>query len=236
MKPVIGVVPLYDEKKESIWMLPGYLEVLQACGALPFVLPFTESVDDVAQLAGLVDGILFTGGQDVDPSLYGQEPLPACGAPLPARDTLEDLLLDEAQARDLPIFGICRAIQFFNVHGGGTLWQDLATQHPTDPLLEHHMQPPYDRAVHRVTLVEGTPLQRLLGVSELGVNSYHHQGIRELAPELEPMARATDGIVEAVRNPAMRFAWAVQWHPELSWRADPRQQAIVQAFVDACRA
>lgn len=233
MKPVVGVCPLYDEDRESIWMLPGYLEVLQACGAIPLVLPFMRDRVDVAQAAGLVDGILFTGGHDIDPRLYGQRPIGACGPALPARDELECLLLDEACARDLPIFGICRGIQLFCARWGGTLYQDLPTQHPS--AVEHHAGPPYDRPAHRVELVPATPLRRLLGVPGMGVNSYHHQAICDLPTGLSPMARAQDGVVEAVWAPAMRFAWAVQWHPEFSWQRDPHQKRIVQAFVDACR-
>lgn len=121
-----------------------------------------------------------------------------------------------------------------NVLWGGALYQDLPSQRPSE--LVHRMRPPYDRVSHQVELVDGSPLRGLLGVSELGVNSYHHQGVRELAPGLEPMARAADGLVEAFRNPSMRFCWAVQWHPELSWRADPLQKRLVQAFVDVCAA
>lgn len=237
MKPVIGVTPLYDDERESIWMLPGYLDVLQACGALPLTLPFSDASEDIEQVMGLVDGILFTGGHDLDPRLYGEKPAVACVPVNSARDALELALLRAARDRDLPIFGICRGIQLFNVFWGGTLWQDIPSERspvPGAPALEHHMTPPYDRVAHDVTLVEGTPLQRLLGETKLGVNSYHHQGIRALAPGLETMARATDGLVEAVRARDMSFAWAVQWHPEFSWRADPRQRAIIQAFVSIC--
>lgn len=234
MRPVVGVCPLYDEERESFWMLPGYLEVLRACGALPLTLPLVDDVADVRQLTGMLDGVLLTGGHDIDPTLYGDERLAFCGPTLPARDRLEWLLLDEAAARDLPVLGICRGIQMLAVHDGGTLWQDLPTQLPSG--VSHHMSAPYDRVAHEVTLVEGSPLRRLLGVGTLGVNSYHHQAVRSLGPGLSPMAFAPDGVVEAVWEPGRRFVWGVQWHPEFSWQADPRERAIVQAFVDACQA
>ena len=117
-KPIIGVTPLYDIERESIWMLPGYLEVLTACGGLPVILPLEADGTDPQQLVDMCDGILFTGGQDVAPALYGQEPLPLCGECHEGRDKLEQALFKAAFQADLPIFGICRGMQFINVMMG----------------------------------------------------------------------------------------------------------------------
>lgn len=114
---------------------------------------------------------------------------------------------------------------------GGTLYQDLPAQRPSD--CDHHMAAPYDREAHKVSLPRGTPLAELLGKEEMGVNSCHHQAVRDLAPRLAPMALAPDGVTEAVYMPERRFVWGVQWHPEFSWRVDERSRKIFAAFTAA---
>lgn len=232
-KPVIGVVPLVDKERESLWMLPGYLEGLEAAGALPVILPLTEDRQALIQLMDSLDGLLFTGGQDVSPALYGETPLPQCGETCSRRDGMEQVLLELALAQDKPVLGICRGIQFLNAALGGTLYQDLPSQKPSD--LSHVMTPPYDQPVHRVDLIPGSPLEKLLGCRTLEVNSYHHQGVKDLAPGLAVMARATDGLTEGVWMPERRFVWAVQWHPEFSWKSQEASRRIFAALVQAAQ-
>lgn len=232
-KPVIGVVPLFDQERDSIWMIPGYLDMLVACGALPVILPLVSESREVERELDLVDGVLLTGGQDVSPVLYGERPIPECGTPFARRDLLDQELIRRCRATRTPLFGICRGIQILNVAYGGTLWQDLPTQRPSD--VGHAMEPPYDRVVHEVTLKAGSRLADTMGCGRLGVNSYHHQGVRDVAPGLEAVAWATDGLVEALCDPALDFMLAVQWHPELSWRVDAHQKHLVSAFVVAAR-
>ena len=180
MKKVIGLIPLYDEEKESYWMLPGYMKVIERCGALPVMLPLTEDTEELEQCLGMCDGLLLTGGHDVDPAVYGEEAIPECGQCCHTRDVMEAYLLKRAVETDLPVFGICRGIQSMNASLGGTLYQDLDTQHPSET--EHHMTPPYDRGVHKITVKEGSLLARMIGAGEHSVNSYHHQAVKELAP------------------------------------------------------
>ena len=118
-KPIIGVTPLFDQERDSYWMLPGYLEGLEQAGAIPVVLPLPEESDDLTQLISLCDGLLFTGGQDVSPALYGETPKGTCGEICSARDRMEQVLLHLALERDLPVLGICRGIQFLNAALGG---------------------------------------------------------------------------------------------------------------------
>lgn len=230
-KPIIGVTPLRDDEKKSYWMLPGYLEGLEEAGAIPIILPLAADGADIAQLADLCDGFLFTGGQDVAPQLYGEAMKPTCGELCPARDTLERELLNRALEQDKPILGICRGLQILNVTLGGTLYQDLPTEHP--PEISHSMKPPYDRAAHTVRILPDTPLAALLQKPELGVNSCHHQAIKTLAPGLVEMARSTDGLIEAVYLPGKTFVWAVQWHPELSLHAGEASRKMFIALVTA---
>jgi putative glutamine amidotransferase len=232
MKPVIGLIPLIDENRDSYWMLPGYMTGIQAAGGIPLMLPLEMEAEDIRQAAGSMDGFLFTGGHDVSPSLYGEAPLLQCGAVCSARDRLEQLLFEEACRLDKPVLGICRGIQLINVLLGGTLYQDLPSQHPSP--VNHHGSPPYDHPVHSVSIVEKTPLYGLCG-PKADVNSYHHQAIRDLAESLTPMAYADDGIIEAVYQKDARFLWAVQFHPEFAYLSDRNCRAIFEAFVSACR-
>ena len=229
-RPVIGVMPLMDFERESYWMLPGYFHGVEQAGGLPVMLPLSAEPALVDRALALCDGFLLTGGHDVDPALYGEEPLPGTDT-CPERDAMEARLIAGALATERPLFGICRGIQMLNVALGGTLYQDIPTQLPSE--LEHHMSAPYDRAVHEVRLVPGTPLYDLLGRDVLPVNSYHHQGVARVAPGLEVMASAPDGLVEAVRVPEARFVWAVQWHPEFMPVNDPPSAALFHAFVQA---
>lgn len=229
-KAVIGVVPLFDVERDSLWMLPAYLQCLKTVGALPVILPL-EQPEDSRQMVQLCDGILITGGQDVDPALYGQTRLERCGEPLPALDRLGEALLREAMVLDLPVLGICRGLQLINVCLGGTLWQDLPSQRPGGR--NHRMERPYNRAEHPVSLTG--PLAALYGSQEIGVNSCHHQGIQTLAPCLRPMALSDDGVIEAAFHPDQRFLWAVQWHPEFFDPVSGPGIPIFRAFAEAAK-
>lgn len=129
------------------------------------------------------------------------------------------------------VLGICRGLQLMNSVYGGTLYQDLPTEHPSP--ISHRMQPPYDQAAHSVLFPAGTPLAQLLGTEQCGVNSCHHQGIQTLSPSFSPMAQAEDGLIEGIFMPHKTFVWGVQWHPEFSYLVRPESRAIVLAFVQA---
>lgn len=235
-RKVIGVVPLVDEERNSYWMLPGYMKCLEAAGALPVVLPLTDDEDMLCQLVDMMDGFLFTGGHDVSPMVYGEDRIGECGKSCDERDRMEELLFRLALDKDKPILGICRGFQFINAVLGGTLYQDLPSQHQSDVC--HQMTAPYDRIVHTVRVVEGSGLHLLYGKNEIGVNSYHHQAIKKLSPRLEAMAYAPDGLVEAVSMPGVRFVWAVQWHPEFAYNGSDKQMhedamKLIRRFVEA---
>lgn len=231
MKPLIGLIPLVDEKKDSLWMLPGYMDGITAAEGIPVILPLTDDEDTVLKLLDTVQGILLTGGHDVDPAVYGSDAIPECGAVSRERDSMESLVLKHALEKDMPVLGICRGIQFLNAYLGGSLYQDLHSERPSDT--EHHQKAPYDIPVHKVDIMEDSSLYRLLDLKSLSVNSYHHQAIREKAESLKTMAVSEDGLTEAVEMPDKRFVWAVQWHPEFSFRTDINSRKIFEAFVGA---
>lgn len=231
-KPLIGVVPLVDADRESYWMLPGYMKGVEQAGGIPVMLPLTSDRESLEQLIDTCDGFLLTGGQDVSPAVYGEEPSQQCGECSTERDEMEAMLYRLAYERDKAILGICRGIQFINAIMGGTLYQDLPSEYLSDT--EHHQTPPYDVPCHGVFLVTDSPLHRLLGVDVLRVNSYHHQAIRKLARGLLTMAVSEDGLIEGVCVPEKRFIWALQWHPEFSCLVDEHSRKIFREFVESC--
>jgi putative glutamine amidotransferase len=215
--PIIGVTPLWDSERNSVWMLPEYLDGIQAAGGVPVVLPIKADESSVQSLVDACDGILFTGGPDVGDC---QE-----------RDTLEMHIFKSTFKIEKPILGICRGIQFLNYALGGTLWQDLPSEHPEG--LNHRQEKPYDVPSHSVIL--SGSLRELIGKNTIQVNTRHHQAVKLLAPSLTEMAVAPDGIIEALEMPGYPFLQAVQWHPEYLFGTFPEHLAIFRSFINACR-
>lgn len=233
MAKVIGCIPLYDDERDSYWLVPGYMKMLEQAGAVPFMLPLTDDDGIISYFMSICSGFLLTGGHDVSPTLYGAPISPKCGTPCRERDLMEKKILAKAIDADKSVLGICRGIQLMSVCLGGDLYQDLPSEHPSN--IEHHMSAPYDRTAHYVNINAGTPLHEILGKDRIGVNSYHHQAIKNIAPSLRAEAVSDDGLIEAVYLPEKRFIRAVQWHPEFSYEKDENSQKIVQAFVGSCR-
>lgn len=233
-KPLIGVVPLYDFEKESYWMLPGYMKGIEDSGGIPVMLPLTTDKDNILRLADSFDGFLFTGGQDVNPELYGEEIRDLCGQICHERDIMEKILFERILELDKPAFGICRGLQLFNVLLGGTLYQDIPTE-LSNSEIQHSQKPPYTKPVHNVHIRKDTLLYEIVQTDSLQVNSYHHQGIKNLSEQLVPMAAAEDGLVEAVVMPNKKFLLAVQWHPEFNYGLDENNFKLFSAFVSSCK-
>ena len=229
--PLIGVTPLWDVERQSVWMLPDYLDGIKSAGGIPVVLPIAMSEADAERIVESFDGFLFTGGQDVSPSLYGTEDATGTIVSSPERDKEETLLLQKALEADKPILGICRCLQFINVFLGGTLWQDLPSQHPS--AIVHRQGKPYGVPKHQVSI--SGELQSLLGKDILDVNTLHHQAVKDLGNGLTPMAVAPDGLIEAFQMLDKRFVWAVQWHPEYLFKTDKDSLAIFSCFVEHCK-
>ncbi len=212
-------------------MLPGYQDGIHQADGIPVIFPLTEDEEELNVLADMCDGFLFTGGHDVDPEIYHEEPLEGMISICRQRDRMEEIVFRKALKDDKPVLGICRGIQFINAVLGGTLYQDLPFQHPS--MTEHHQRPPYDIPVHDVIVEKQSPLYQCLKTERLSVNSYHHQAVKALAQQLAIMAVSPDGIAEAAYMPEKHFVWAVQWHPEYSWKTDEYSRSIFRAFVKA---
>lgn len=211
MKRVIGIADLCEEGVASIGI--NYVNAVLRAGHVPVVLPRAESRETLAAMLDRVDVLMLAGGCDLDPATFGAEPSPNLGRVVKERDTLELALLDEAVRRRMPVVGICRGIQVINVYCGGTLYQDLPSEWDGPALTEHQRPDKPWEAVHDITIVEGTLLARLLGRTRIGVNSTHHQAIRQLGQGLTVTARADDGVIEAIEARDLPIV-GVQFHPE----------------------
>jgi putative glutamine amidotransferase len=215
--------------------LVTYLEALQAAGGLPVLIPETLSNADALQLYAHLDGLVLPAGGDLDPHAYGAAPHPATNTIDPERDRVELYLTRQALAGHKPFFGICRGAQVMNVALGGTLYQDVPSEVP-NALAHYFRAPEYprDHLGHAVQVEEDSLLARCLGTPLVEVNSRHHQAARLVAPGLQIVARAPDGVIEALELPTHPFALGVQWHPE-NLTAHAPMRALFERFVEAAR-
>lgn len=209
---IAGVVRSWDGASRT-GVNSAYVQAVMGAGGLPLIVSPLAGPARAGAFLDAVDGLLLTGGEDVDPALYGATPSPRLGAVSRERDLFELALVREAAERQLPVLGICRGLQLINVALGGTLWQDLGSER-TSHLIH---DPPADRGArsHGIRITAGSRAATALGGVQLRVNSLHHQGVRELAPALTATAWAEDGLIEAAEGPP-EGSWllAVQWHPE----------------------
>ncbi|MFO0582273.1 MAG: gamma-glutamyl-gamma-aminobutyrate hydrolase family protein [Anaeromyxobacter sp.] len=228
-RPRIGLT--LDAADRRYELPRAYADAILAAGGLPILLP--HAPETAGAYLALLDGLVVSGGAfDVPPDLYGEAARPELGTTRPERTAFEKDLLEAALAAGLPVLGVCGGMQLMNVVRGGTLFQDL----PADTGIQGHEQPPpKDVPSHEVHVTPGTVLAGIVGAAPLRVNSTHHQAVKEPGAGVLVSGRATDGVVEAIELPDLRFALGVQWHPEATFRNDPRQAAIYGALVAAAR-
>lgn len=235
LPPLIGITTSVTVGKtpERAYVNGAYIPAVQAAGGIPVLLTPHFSREVQAALWARLDGLVLTGGGDIEPARFGEAPHPAVDDVSPARDDLEIGLTRRALADDVPLFAICRGIQVLNVAFGGTLVQDIAGAMPG--ALAHSQTAPRHEATHRVKVLgEGTRLGRVLGALEVDVNSMHHQAIKRLGEGLCPVAWAPDGVIEGVEMPGEdRFVLGVQWHPEELVGHDSGARNLFAAIVEA---
>lgn len=231
MKPIIGITPLYDEKMDSYWLIPGYVDMVKYAGGIPLILTFTDNIKDVSAIVDKLDGFIIAGGPDVNPMIYGEEKLDICGDVSLKRDELELQVIIEAMKKNKPILGICRGFQLMNSFLGGSLYQDIVTQFESN--VNHRQEKPYIKPCHNIN-VSGI-LKEITGKDSIMVNSCHHQGVKKLADCLEAVGYSDDSLVEAFVIKDYPFGMGVQWHPEMLYKEDEDSVLIFKAFVAACK-
>jgi putative glutamine amidotransferase len=213
--------------------LDSYIDALLAAGGLPILIPLSVQGDDLRELYQRLDGLILPGGGDVDPDSYQAERHPATEGVDIERDQAELWLARQALADAKPLFGICRGLQVLNVASGGSLIQDIPSELP-DAAAHYFSYPEYplDYLAHSVQIEEDSLLAQCFEESIVQVNSRHHQAMHAVAPGLQIVARAPDGVVEAVEVPGLPYAMAVQWHPE-NLLTQPGMRALFERFVSA---
>lgn len=249
MRPVIGITTNYmfdgsAEYKEGIgaseqaWqkLADDYITSVERAGGIPVILPIVGNESTAMALLERVDGVLFSGGSDVDPQLFGEMTTGKTGNIIPERDRHELYMFHQLlEHTKKPILGICRGIQLMNIALGGTL-----IQHIPNEGFSPHTLPMYPRQSpsHQVTVASDSLLFYITGNTALNVNSFHHMAVKVCAAGLKVTARSTDGVIEAVElkdNPSGRFCLGVQWHPEMMADTMAEQQRIITTFVNSCK-
>ena len=235
-----GIEPAHSHHPHRVGQNQTYVNALIRACAAPLLLPNVVDRDLLRSLYEKLDGLLLSGGGDIDPAHYGEPIHEKCGRIDAERDEAELTLTRWAVEDGKPLLAICRGIQILNVALGGSLHQDIGAQVP-EPL-EHTWYPEYPRhhRSHTITVAPGTRLAQILEADSLPVNSLHHQALKNVAPPLTVSARASDQVVEAVElhNPSHgrhSFALGVQWHPEDLAPSDARQQGLFDSLVEACQ-
>jgi putative glutamine amidotransferase len=209
---VSGVVRRWDDA-ERTGVNGAYVRAVLGAGGVPLLVSPLVGPSYAARALDGMDGLLLTGGEDMDPQWYGAEASPHLNPPSRERDLFELALFASARQREIPILGVCRGIQLINVALGGTLYQDLPSERPGP--VDHNPPSARDARAHLVRVTEGSRAAEALGVTSVRVNSFHHQAVRDLAPSLIATGWTDDGLIEAVES-AAEAPWllAVQWHPE----------------------
>jgi putative glutamine amidotransferase len=246
--PLVLVSPCIETKGEefgdqSISLSEAYQQALMSCGAIPLILPASTSRELIAECVDCCDGVLLTGGEDVDPRLYGDGLPPRLRGTVVvtpdggARDLRELILIDEVFRQHKPLLGICRGHQMLNVALGGTLLADVLAQAPR--AINHRRMDQRSEVVHDVRLTPGSLMAKITGRLKLGVNSTHHQAVARVAPPLQVVAVSKDGLVEGLEwKPStakvLPFLLSVQFHPERLVDRYPEHRAIFRGFTQAC--
>lgn len=236
-RPLIGITAGYDTDRCNGWPLlslrPAYSRAVALGGGAPVVIPLGLNQDDLRGIYNRLDGLLFSGGGDIEPGQYNARPGPFTVSVNAERDKQEMCLVRWALDEEKPLLAICRGHQVLNVALGGDLYQDIRSE--IDSRIRHDLSPAwFERTVHHVDISPGSNLRRIIDADTLEVNSLHHQAIRSAGSGLSISALSGDGIVEAVELGGHRFALGVQWHPEALAESYPQHRDLFQALAAAC--
>ncbi len=237
MKPVIGIsanLSLAGDDKRTFaksatlqYVPDHYCKFVEIGGGIPFMIPILDEIGRAEEIVEHLDGLIITGGVDVDPALYGEKNTKSMGICL-ERDKFEIALVNAARQQAKALLGICRGIQVLNVAFSGSLYQDIPTE--IENSLKHHDWESAKDAYHSILFTRQSPLTDLMQSEEIQVNSSHHQSLKKVGRGLEILAAAKDGVIEAVCCPADRFTFGVQWHPERMLN-DPKQVELAKWFI-----
>ena len=226
----------FEHETRRFYLGRDYGEAIHVSGGTPIHIGLIPDEGYITDMVSGLDGILLPGSaSDVDPAYWNEDPHPKLGRVVPEKDKTDLMVLQEAERLNLPVFGICFGMQSLNVFRGGSLIQDIESD-VKEPI-QHQQGIPRDRNSHSIGIASGSIIERALGVEAktTKVNSHHHQAIRNIGKNLQAVAWANDGIIEAVEDTRKgRFTIGVQWHPELSYAWDQLSGNLFKLFVEEC--
>ena len=232
MNPIIGMLASVDDEATTSVLRP-YTSAVERAGGVPVLLPYTENAAVIDRFVAMCDGICFTGGVDIAPAYYKEPVSERCGEIQPLRDAMEFAVMSEVLATGKPLLGICRGAQLLNVALGGTLYQDLPSERPSD--VAHRQAEDKFEFSHDIVVLPDTPLCSLLGTTRTRGNSFHHQAVKALGRGLRVMAEAEDGVIEAFWSTEHPYLRAYQWHPERLYKKDENSRVLFYDFISACK-
>lgn len=238
-RPIIGITSAYEiedglRNYHRTTVSIDYSKSVIEAGGIPIVLPVTSNLEVIKKQLELLDGIIFAGGVDINPSYYGQDFKENMGIISPERDECEFLTLKEFYKTNKPILGICRGHQLINIFLGGTLFQDL--KYKKTEVLKHSQDFYPELAVHKVKIIDNDNILSKLFGEKIATNSFHHQAVDKLGENLTPIAITEDGIIEAFQMKSHNFLYGLQWHPEMmTARGNEEMKKIFIEFVNSCK-
>lgn len=240
MRPLVGITcsrlvggawGLHSRGHFMDYTFAEYSQAVLAVGGAPVLIPVAQNPESITAILSRLSGLILSGGPDVNPRFYGEQPLDGLGEVDEDLDLMELEVARAAVNRDIPTLAICRGIQVLNVSQRGTLCQDVGSQVPG--AINHGQKADKGVLTHMVRIAPDSRLSSLLESEEIWVNSKHHQAVKAVGPGLMISARATDGVIEAVEHPGKRFVLGVQWHPEGTWQHDPYSRKLFEALIQA---
>ena len=237
MRPLIGIPCQADYREGSGRPIycnnRSYVHAIEHAGGVPVLIPMVNDLGTLHTLLERLDGILFSGGTDIQPVHYGEDPHPLLGKVDKQLDELELTMARWALAENIPTLGVCRGMQLVNVALGGTLYQDVDAL--ASPTIKHSTRElPRNTLIHSIHIEEGSKMEEIFGTREIRVNSLHHQAVKEPGRGVRISGRAEDGIAELLEVPEKHFVAAAQGHPEEIYMLEPVWANLFSAFVESC--
>ncbi|MDF2067679.1 gamma-glutamyl-gamma-aminobutyrate hydrolase family protein [Bacillus sp. Cr_A10] len=231
MKPIIGIT--VEVKEDGNYFMPSvYGQAISQAGGIPVLIPLIPDMD-IDELCEKIDGLFLTGGEDIDPSYYGAEPIVHLGRITPKLDAMEFATVQKILELNKPYIGVCRGLHMLNIVSGGTLYQSIHSQRK-EPVIQHLQKAERTHRSHTVNVEKDSRLYELVQEEEFKVNSFHHQAVNEIGKDLRVVAKATDGIIECVESTKHNFVFGFQWHPEeFAMDGDEASKRIFEAYIQA---